>query len=161
MDNECLMFGESKDHGKAVWIYARYACGDSINVIAHDAELSVHQVYEIMKSCPAEYEETKKRREQFTGLRLVRSLSLIDAWNLKKLEELDNEVMTPDTIKELSKLCKDLAHRVNLYEGKATEIIKSQRSDTITLEEAEARIAEAKAAGTGIDTKSLGGEDEE
>lgn len=163
VDSGELLFGETKDHGKAAWIYARYAAGDHVGTIAADAGLSIQQVYEIMKTCPDDYEKTKQRREQFCGLRLIRSLSLIDAHNLKILEELDNEKLevTADTVKELSKLCKDLAHRVQLYEGKATEIIKSKRDDIITLEEAEARIAEARAAGTGLDMKSIGGEEAE
>jgi len=161
MNESCqLIFGETKDHGKREWIYARYACGDHIGTIASDSGLSIQQVYDIMKSCPDDYEKTKTQREQFCGLRLIRSLSLLDAYNLRLLEDLTEEklIATPDTIRELSKLCKDLAHRVQLYEGKATEIIKSKRDDAITLEEAEARIAEAKAAGTGLDTKSIGEE---
>ena len=162
MDESCqLTFGEAGDSCKREWIYARYACGDHIGTIAHDALMSPEHVYNIMKSCPDDYEKTKVRREQFCGLRLIRSLALMDAWNLKKLEELDNGEVAPENIKGLLGLCKDLAHRVQLYEGKATEIIKSQRSDAITLEEAEARIAEAVAAGTGLDTKSVGGGDEE
>ena len=161
MDELCqLTFGEADDGGKREWIYARYACGDHIGTIAHDAQISPEQVYNIMKSCPDDYEKTKIRREQFCGLRLIRSVSLIDAWNLKMLERLDVEEVSAETIKELSKLCKDLAHRVQLYEGKATEIIKSQYGDAITIEEALRRIVEAKAAGTALDTGSVGSEED-
>ena len=162
MDESCqLTFGEAKDHAKREWIYARYAAGDHLGTIAADAGLSANQVYDIMKSCPENYETTKMRREQFTGLRLIRSQSLLDAWNLRMLEDMDNEkvTVTPDIIKELVKLNKDLAHRVQLYEGKATEIVDMQtREKPLPLEEMERRIAAAKAAGDGIDMGSVEGE---
>lgn len=158
-ESEQLLFGSKKDTDR-LWIYSRYAAGDPISIIAADARLSLAQVYDLMRECPDDYEKTKKQREQFSGLRVGRSLSLVDAYNLRLLEKFteDETVVTAEMIKELAKLCKELAHRNQLYEGKATEIVDSRFSTkTLSVEEAESRLAEAKAAGTGIDNSSIEG----
>ena len=141
--SEELSFGQEEDHGERRWIYARYAAGDHIGTIASDANKSVTQIYEIMKSCPDDYEKTKVRREQFTGLRLNRSQSLLDAWNLRQLEKLDKDGhdLTLDQIKELVKLNKNLAHRIQLHEGKATAIINDiSANKTMSIEELEIKL---------------------
>jgi len=154
-----LTFGKRDEkHKRNEWIYARYACGDSVKDIARDAGITPKRVYEIMKSCPENYEETKARREQYCGLRLMRALSLIDSQILRFVEDASQkefEELDPRTQRELRLLIGDLSHRVQLHEGKATQIIQSQFSDSITLDEAEKRIADAKAAGMGLDDRSV------
>ena len=148
-----LLFG-GKDNTRA-WIYCRYAMGDPVSVIAADAEMSEAKVLEMMRELPKEHEQTKKLREAFLGLRIQRSLSLVDAHNLRVLEALTEgtleEVCKPEVIKELGKLAKDLANRVRLHEGKATEIIRLD-DEELSVDDLKKRIAEMEDAGDAIAT---------
>ena len=162
MADDSLLFGEKSKKGLREWIYARYACGDPVSVIAAEEGISTNEVYLLMKSCPDDYEKTKVQREQFNGVRIVRSLSLVDAHNLRVLEGLldktISEIVLSEAFREIAKIGKDLAHRVNLFEGKATEIVEQQtREKPMPLDEMERRIAEAKNAGDGIDNGSVEG----
>ena len=164
MDNDSLLFGDQNKQGLREWIYARYACGDPVSVIAKEEAISIQKVYAIMNSCPEDYEDTKVKREQFNGLRIVRSLALVDAHYLRVLEAmLDDNVSTlikSEAFKELSKLSRNLALRVQLYEGKATEIIEQQtREKPMPLEEMRQRLEDAESVGTGLDDLSVNGGD--
>jgi len=158
-DKEQLLFGDKRDTERNL-IYARYASGDPVSIIAADTGMTEEEVYAIMRSCPAENEKVKQRREQFTGLRTRRSLNLLDAYNLRMLEELIEGKLdlTSEIMKELTKLSKVLAHRVQLLDGKATNIIDQRNNEAMSLEAMKQKIAEAEAAGTGIDTGSIEGE---
>lgn len=148
-----LMFG-GKDNTRA-WIYCRYAMGDPVSVIASESDMSEAKVLEIMREYPNEYEQTKKLREAFLGLRIQRSLSLVDAHNLRVLEALTEgtleEGCKPEVIKELGKLAKDLANRVQLHEGKATQIIRVD-DEELSVDDLKKRLAEMEAAGDAIAT---------
>jgi DNA-binding Lrp family transcriptional regulator len=146
-----LMFG-GKDNTRS-WIYCRYAMGDPVSVIASEADMSEAKVLEIMRELPKEHEQTKKLREAFMGLRVQRSLSLVDAHNLRVLEALAegtiDEGCKPEVIKELGKMAKCLADRVRLYEGKATQIIRVD-DEELSVDDLKARLTELEAAGDGL-----------
>lgn len=148
-----LMFG-GKDNTRA-WIYCRYAMGDPVSVIASEAGMSEQVVLEIMRELPKEHEQTKKLREAFMGLRVQRSLSLVDAHNLRVLEALTegtiDEACKPDVVKELSKMVKTLAERVRLHEGKATQIIRTI-DEELSVDDLKQRLTEMEAAGDGLAT---------
>jgi hypothetical protein len=147
-----LFFGSGDDNTHA-WIYSRYAMGDPVSVIASETGLSEAKVLGIMRELPDEYEQTKKLREAFLGLRLKRSLSLVDAHNLRVLEALTEGLLVdackPEVIKELSKLAKTLADRVRLNEGKATQIIRID-DEELSLDDLKIRMAEMEEAGDGL-----------
>jgi len=146
-----LLFG-GKENTRA-WIYCRYAMGDPVSVIASESKMSEIKVLQIMREIPQEHEKTKKLREAFLGLRIQRSLSLVDAHNLRILEALTEgkivDVCKPEVIKELCKMAKDLANRVQLFEGKATQIIHVD-DEELSLEEYKRRLDEVEAAGDAI-----------
>ena len=148
-----LLFG-GKDNTRA-WIYCRYAMGDPVSVIASESNMSEMKVLEIMREEPKEHEQTKKLREAFLGLRIRRSLSLVDAHNLRVLEALTDGALEdgckPDVIKELGKLAKDLATRVQLHEGKATAIVRVD-DEELTIDELKQRLREMEAAGDAVAT---------
>lgn len=147
--NNALTFGGDEQKSLAN-IYARYAMGDPCSVIAADIGCCVSEVTRRMRTVPEKYEETKKARECFLNIRLRRSLSLIDAWNLRQLEKLiEGQVASSETIKELGKLAKDIFHRLQLQEGKATEILKVE-DKRMTFEELKAHVEKVEAAGDGI-----------
>ena len=148
-DNYILLYGGGKD-GKAEEIYARYAMGDPISKIAEDAGVSISSLYTIMQRKPDAYESSKQAREDYLRLRVRRSLCLLDAYNLRLLEDLTEGKLDPDanTMKHLATLVKDLAHRDQLYQGKATEIIRDDR--VLSIEELEERIQAVKNAGDGL-----------
>ena len=144
-----LLFG-SDDQKTMAHIYARYAMGDPCSVIAKDFGVDVSTVVRKMRTMPEKYEETKKARECFLNIRLRRSLSLIDGWNLRQLEKLiEGQLTGSDTIKELGKLAKDIFNRLQLQEGKATEILKVE-DKRMTIDELKAKIQKIEEAGDGI-----------
>lgn len=139
--------------GKREWIYARYAMGDQLEVIAQDCGITKAKVLELMREMPEAYEETIKAREAFSGLTVKRSLSIADAYNLRMLEKLNDGTLepTPDLVKEMSKLVKELANRVRLHEGKATAIVRVD-DEELTLEGLKEKIKKVEAAGDGLAT---------
>ncbi|MCK5609100.1 hypothetical protein KAR91_44910 [Candidatus Pacearchaeota archaeon] len=155
-----LVFG-SPEAEERHWVYARYACGDPISKIAADRGMSMEQIYQIMRSCPDEYEATKKRREDFTGLRITRSQALIDAWNLRFLEDMTEGrvLVTAELLKEVSKINKDLTARVQLFQGKANFVVEAR--DGIKTNEALLKLCTAvKAAGDALDLSSIEGSEQ-
>lgn len=144
-----LSFG-GRDNTR-LWIYARYAMGDQLEVIAADCGKSEAQVLTLMREMPEEYETTIKAREAFSGLTLKRSQSIIDAYNLRLLEDLNSGklVATTETIKELGKLVKEIANRVRLHEGKATAHIRVDDVE-LSLEEYKRRLDEVEDAGDAL-----------
>ncbi len=145
-----LTFGDPKEKG-VQFIYSRYAMGDPVSVIAADLNCSPESVVRMMQMQPEKYEDTKKQRECFLNIRLRRSLSLVDAYNLRQLELLIEGIMPPsaEVIKELGKLAKDIFNRLQLQEGKATEIVKIE-DKRLTIPEMKAKIQRIEAAGDGI-----------
>ncbi len=77
-EQNMLLFGNSEEK-ELHFIYARYAMGDPVSMIAADLGISEAKVRTRMSTQPERYEEIKKQREAFTGIRLQRSLSLVDA----------------------------------------------------------------------------------
>jgi hypothetical protein len=148
--DNALIFGDAKQNTLAE-IYSRYAMGDPVSVIAADLGCPEVTVRRMMRTRPDDYEETKKLRECFLHIRLRRSLSIIDAINLRNLEALleGRSKLSADAIKELCKLSKDIFNRLQLQEGKATEIV-SVEDKRMTIPEMEAKIKKIKAAGDGI-----------
>jgi hypothetical protein len=147
-----FLFGDAAEN-KAHQVYARYAMGDPVSVIAADLKISPSEVYRRMRKIPDQYEETKKMREAFLGLRLRRSLSLIDAHNLKLLEGITEGTLTltGDQMKDLTRWAKDVAHRLQLHEGKATEITGTD--EKLTREQVKAILKEQEDAGDGLCTE--------
>jgi len=157
-DEQYLTFGADRENDRAA-AYARYAMGDPVSVIASDMNKSESAILAMMRERPEEYEETKKKREDFTGVRVNRSLSLVDATRLRLLEilaeekDLKNELRDKDSVvsKLLNKLGeweKSLSHRHQLYQGKATDIVKHE--EVRTIEDVEQKIKEIKDAGDGL-----------
>ena len=148
-----LSFGGRE--GQREWVYARYSMGDQLEVIAADCGKTVNQILVLMREVPALYEQTKKAREAFSGLTLKRSQSIIDAYNLRKLEALNSGKLdleeSADSIKELGKLVKDIANRVRLHEGKATAIVRVD-DEELTMEGLKEKIRKIEAAGDGLAT---------
>lgn len=153
IEDRLLLGGEDS---KSAWIYARYAMGDPVSVIAAATNKSPAQVLAIMRERPKEYEQTKQLREHFMGLRINRSLSLIDAYNLRVLEALTeghlSASLTGDVVKKLGRIAKSLAHRHQLHEGKATEIVQSL-DKVMTMDEMKDRMKEMENAGDAIPTE--------
>lgn len=147
-----FLFG-SKDDQEHEKIYARFAMGDPVSVIAADLGVSESIVYKRMRKYPDLYEETKKAREAFIGLRLQRSVSLIDAHNLRILEDITEGRINPtqEQMKELNRWSKDLSTRLQLHEGKATAIIRTD-DKKLSREEALKILEEQKEAGDGLCT---------
>lgn len=145
-----LIFGD-KEQSSLACVYARYAMGDPCSVIATDLGCTEADVTRKMRVMPEKYDETKKARECFLNIRLRRSLSLVDAWNLRQLEDLieGRLSVTSDVVKELGKIAKDIFNRLQLQEGKATEILKVE-DKRMTIPELEAKIKRVKEAGDGI-----------
>lgn len=137
-----LLFGGRDGDREA--IYARYAMGDFIDVIAADADRSVPAVYNLMREKPADYERSKQAREAFSNLRVQRASSVADGRLLKKLEAGTLNAT------ELIRAADSLATRVRLIEGKATEIVGEEAPKT--LEDLEVRMKEIRDAGDGLAT---------
>lgn len=147
--NCSLLFGETKD-SLVEHVYARYAMGDPISVIASDLKVSEHTVFQMMRKIPDKYEETKQAREAFLGLRLRRSLSLVDAHNLRLMEGITEDRITPtaEQMKDLTRWAKDVAIRLALHEGKPTASVKFDTRES--LEDIEAWLTKVRAAGNGL-----------
>ena len=151
-EQNMLLFGSSDDM-ELHFIYARYAMGDPVSLIAADLGCSESQIHAKMRKRPEQYEETKKQREAFTGLRLQRSLSLVDAHNLRILEDITEGRIEPshELMKELNRWSKDVAHRLQLHEGKATEITGSD--EKLTRKQVMEILKEQEEAGDGLCTQ--------
>lgn len=153
LDKETFFLFGNKAAKEAHEVYARYAMGDPVSVIATDLGISTSTVYQMMGKMPDQYETTKKAREDFLGLRLQRSLSLIDAHNLRTLEQITEGTLKPtiEQTKELTRWAKDVAHRLQLHEGKATEI--SGTDEQLTREQVLKILKEQEDAGDGLCTE--------
>lgn len=147
---QTLLFGDKKQDN-IEFIYSRYAMGDPVSLIAADLGIAESEVRRKMRTQPDKYEDTKKQRECFLNIRLRRSLSLVDAWNLRQLELLIEGVKPPtaEVVKELGRIAKDIFNRLQLQEGKATEIVKVE-DKRLTIDEMKAKIKKIEAAGDGI-----------
>lgn len=151
-----LVYGSSEDDSRA-HIYSRYAMGDSLKQIAHDCGKEASEVQAIMRERPAEYKETREKREIFERLRVQRSLNLGDAINLSLLEyvhEHKSLMFDKDFMSHLGKVVKDLANRHALNEGKAT--VNIGITEIITDDEIRRRIAAQDEAGHGLAMDDIG-----
>lgn len=150
-----LMYGPGED-GDRAHIYSRYAMGDSLEQIAHDCDMSVGEILAIMRKRPAEYKETREKREMFERLRVHRSLSLIDGINLATLEGIREGTVSldKDMMLHLSKAVKELANRHALNEGKLTANVGI--TEQITEVEMRRRMAAQDAAGHGLAVDDIG-----
>ena len=139
--------------GQREWVYARYAMGDQLEIIAADCGKTEKQILELMREIPKLYEETIEAREAYSNLTVKRSLSICDAYNLRTLERLNSGELDlePEKIKEIGKLVKDLANRVRLSEGKATTVVRVD-DEELTLEGLKEKIRKIEAAGDGLAT---------
>jgi len=144
-----LLYGDEKE-AKVQHVYARYAMGDPVSVIAANLGIKESEVLLMMRTRPDEYEQTKLAREAFIGVRLQRSVSLVDAMNLRLLEDITENRVTPtdDQMKAISRWIKHASERLALHEGKPTSSVKLDVSET--LEEIEAWTKKVRAAGNGI-----------
>jgi len=146
-----LLYGDVSDKlAQLQHVYAMYAMGDPVSVIAKSLGKTEPEVHRMMKTRPDDYEATKQAREAFIGVRLQRSVSLVDAMNLKKLEDWREGRSSPtiDELKAIDKWIKHASDRLALHEGKPTSAVKVDVSET--LEEIEAWTKKVRAAGNGI-----------
>lgn len=134
-------------------LYARYAMGDPLEIIAADAGKSVKELMAQLRRMPEKYEETEKARAMFTGTRLRRTLSLMDAHNLQVMEDLrTGRLMSEEKVeaqKHIAKLANGIFTRLQLHEGKATEILKIE-DKRMTIPELKDYIQKIEEAGDGI-----------
>lgn len=152
-----LVYGDPLDNSRQ-HIYSRYAMGDSLKQIAIDCSMEVAEVMAVMRQRPAEYKETREKREIFERLRVQRSLNLCDAINLGLLEwahEHKSVTLDKDFMSHLSKIVKDLANRHALNEGKAT--VNIGITEILTDEVMRERLKAQDEAGHGLAVDDIGG----
>ncbi|MBN2182098.1 MAG: hypothetical protein JW715_09290 [Sedimentisphaerales bacterium] len=111
--NDDLDFG-GRD-GTRAWIYARYAMGDPVSVIAAEGNLSPGQIYAIMREKPERFAEAKKERDAFFELRLNEFSDLIDQLSLESFVDILKSI---DKTKQVDFLKKAWAKFVELSPAK-------------------------------------------
>lgn len=132
-------------------LYLMYAAGDQLADIGTEFHVSPATISKRLKKFPCKLDEAKKQRAEFHNAKHRRAGSLSIDLQVKYLEDMpDDHVSLSKEMSTIIKIGETSERRADLNEGKPTE--RTAIVETLSLEDIEERIAEAKDAGNGLDS---------